>query len=49
MVHLLAIIAFVLSVVFYAWDIAHGHWTWTLFMLLGLLLWCISGHPKCKW
>jgi hypothetical protein len=47
MTRLLAILSFFMSVIFYAWDISHGHWTWTLFMLLGLFLWCLSGsHGK---
>ena len=44
MLHLLAIIAFVLAVIFLAWGIAHGVWTWQLFGMLGLLLWCVSGR-----
>lgn len=44
---LAAIICLVLAVIFYAWHIAHSPWTWTLWMLLGLLLWCVSeSHPK---
>ena len=43
MLHLLAIISFVLGVIFLAWSIAHGVWTWELFGMLGLTLWCISG------
>jgi len=39
---LLAIISLAMSVVFYAWNISHGRWTYVLFMLIGLLLWCIS-------
>jgi hypothetical protein len=42
MVRLLAIIAFALAVIFDAWSITHGAFTWELFMLLGLLAWCIS-------
>ena len=45
MLHLAAIISFALSVIFYAWDISHGHWTYILLALLGLFLWCVSG----KW
>ena len=41
--HLLAIICFVLSLCFYAWSISHGVWTWTMWMLWGLTLWCVSG------
>ena len=44
MVHLAAIISFALAVIFNAWNIHHGVWSWVLFMLLGLLLWCISGR-----
>lgn len=46
MIHLAAIIAFILAVIFWAWSLGHGVWQWELFMLLGLALWCISGHPK---
>jgi hypothetical protein len=44
--HLLAIIAFILALVFYAWHISHDVWTWVFFELWGLLLWCVSEHPK---
>jgi len=43
-VHLLAIISFALAVIFNAWNIHHGAWSWTLFTVIGLLLWCISGR-----
>jgi hypothetical protein len=43
---LLAVIAFVMSVIFSAWSIHHGVWSWQFFMLWGLLLWCVSGHAK---
>jgi hypothetical protein len=47
MTRLLAIISFGISVIFYGWDITHDRWTWTLFMLIGLLLWCLSdSHPR---
>lgn len=46
MTHLLAIIAFALAVIFYAWSITHGVWTWEFFMLWGFLLEAISAHPK---
>lgn len=49
MLHLLAIIALTFSVIFYAWSLGHGVWTWTLFELLGLTLWCISEHPRNRW
>lgn len=45
MLHLLAIISFVLGTVFLAWSIKHGVWGWQLFDTIGLTLWCISG----KW
>lgn len=45
MVAIVAIISFVLSVIFYLLDLGHGHWTWTLFALLGLLFMAIAG----KW
>jgi hypothetical protein len=43
--HLLAIVALCFAVVFFAFTIVHGIWAWQLFMLIGLALWCISGHP----
>lgn len=49
MFHLAAIIFFVLGVIFLAWSLAHGVWTWELFDSLGLASWCIAGHPKNKW
>jgi hypothetical protein len=48
MIKLFAIISLALSLVFYAWSISHGTFTWILFLILGLLLWCISDHPKVK-
>jgi len=47
--HLLAIISFVFGVVFYAWSLGHGVWTWPFFELLGLTLWCASSHEKSRW
>jgi hypothetical protein len=47
MLRVAAIISFYLSVVFYVWNITHGRWTYTLFALLGLALWCLS--DKCDW
>lgn len=41
-VRLLAIISLALSVVFDLWNIKHGTWDYVPFMLIGLLLWCIS-------
>ena len=42
-----AIISFALSVIFYAWNLGHDTWTWTLFMLIGLLCLAVSGKsPK---
>jgi hypothetical protein len=42
-----AIISFALSVIFYAWTLSHGVWSWELFMLIGLLCLAISGKsPK---
>ena len=46
MTHLLAIIAFALSVIFYAWSIKHGVWSWQFFMLWGFLLEAVSSHDK---
>lgn len=43
MLRLIAIISFVLGVIFLAWNIQHGVWTYKLFELLGLLFWCVSG------
>lgn len=39
---LAAILSFALSVIFYAWHLGHDVWTWTLFMLIGLLCMAIS-------
>ena len=44
MFSLAAIIAFALSVIFYAWSVGHGVWTWQLFMLTGLLCVAISSR-----
>jgi hypothetical protein len=41
-VRLAAIISFAFALIFEAWSIKHGVFGWQLFMLLGLLLWCIS-------
>jgi hypothetical protein len=49
MLHLIAIIAFVLAVIFWAWNLVHGVWAWEMFMLLGLTFWCASEHPKNRW
>lgn len=47
MTRLAAIICLILSVCFYAWGVAHGPWTWQMWMLCGLSLWCVSdAHPK---
>lgn len=46
MLHLAAIVLFILSTIFYAWSLGHGVWSWTLLALLGLTCWCISAHPK---
>jgi hypothetical protein len=43
MVRLAAIISFFMSLVCYGWSIKHGAWSWELFMLLGMFLWCVSG------
>ena len=40
--HLLAVICFVLSVCFYSWNVSHGVWTWTMWMLWGFTFWCVS-------
>jgi hypothetical protein len=42
MVRLCAIISLALALIFEAWSISHGVFTWHLFAILGLLLWCIS-------
>lgn len=42
MLRILAILAFVMSIIFYAWNISHGTWTWVLWALLGAALWCAS-------
>ena len=50
MVRLCAIISLFVSFMFYIWTIKHGVWTWTPFMILGLLLWCISeGWDHTPW
>lgn len=46
MFHLAAIVLFILSVIFAAFSIAHGIWTYQFFMILALTCWCISGHAK---
>ena len=46
MIHLLAIVSLIISVIFYAFSVQHGVWSWILFMLIGLTLWCVSGHEK---
>ena len=46
MIHLLAIIALALAVIFFGFHLAHGVWSWEFLALWGLLLWCISGHEK---
>lgn len=42
MVRLAAILSLFASLLFEAWKFSHGVCTWELFMILGLLLWCIS-------
>jgi hypothetical protein len=50
MIRLLAILSFAIAVLFDLWSIHHGIWTWTPFMLIGLLLWCISdGWDHTPW
>ena len=46
MTKLAAIVSFILSLCFYAWQIKHGVWSWELFMLTGFALEAISEHPK---
>ena len=46
MTWLAALIAFALSLCFYAWGIRHGIWTWELLMLAGFVLKTLSEHPK---
>jgi hypothetical protein len=41
-IRLFAILSLFLSFVFEAWKFSHGVFTWDLFLILGLLLWCIS-------
>lgn len=43
---LLAVVAFTGAIIFYGWHIQHGVWQWEFLMMWGLLLWCLSGHPK---
>jgi hypothetical protein len=50
MLRILAIISLALSFVFDVWSITHGVWTWTPFLILGILLWCISSAwDKTPW
>jgi hypothetical protein len=49
MFRLAAIVAFVLAIIFYAWNINHDVWTYTLFTLVGLLCWCISDTTTWPW
>lgn len=42
MFRIAAIVFFALSVIFYAFSISHDVLGWVLWMLLGLLCWCIS-------
>lgn len=46
MIHLLAILAFALAVIFFALNIKNGVWSWQFLMLWGFLLECVSGHEK---
>jgi hypothetical protein len=46
---LAAILSFALAIIFYAWNISHDVFTWTLFMLIGLFCWCISGASWPPW
>ena len=46
MIHLLAIIAFILALIFFGWNIKHGVWSWQFFMLWGFLLECAAGHER---
>lgn len=50
MVRLCAILSLFLSLVFEAWKFSHGVFTWELFLILGLFLWCISeGWDRTPW
>lgn len=50
MVRLLAILSLALSFIFEAWKITHGSITYMFFLILGLLLWCISeGWDRAPW
>lgn len=42
MIRLAAILSLFLSLICCAWSVHHGVWTWTLFLILGIFLWCIS-------
>ena len=42
----IALLCFLLSLIFSAWSLAHGAFTWQFFMILGLFFWCLSGHPN---
>jgi hypothetical protein len=42
----LAVVAFILSLCFYAWGVSHGVLGWQMMMLLGFVLKTLSEHPK---
>jgi hypothetical protein len=50
MVRLAAILSLFLSLVFEGWKVSHGAFGWQLFLILGLLLWCVSeGWDHTPW
>lgn len=44
MFYLAGIVAFVLSIIFYAWHLSHGTFTYILFMLIGFLCMALAGR-----
>jgi hypothetical protein len=49
MIRLIAIVAFALGIVFYAWSLGHGAFQWPLFALIGFLCLAIDGPWNWKW
>jgi hypothetical protein len=46
---IIALVMFILSVIFDAWSIKHGIWDYILFALLGLVFWCASTIHDYAW
>lgn len=43
---IIALVCFLLAIIFDAWSLAHGVFDWHFLALLGLFFWCLSGHPS---